>query len=217
MRTISVFIALVATAVEAGAQEPREVEVSGAIVARVSSIAGELDTDLDVGYEDLFGAGFGLAFEADFMFPLRRGWAIGPYVAAGFDVFQGKSDTDEVGDTLDADGLFTSHLMFGFKAMLAPERGFFMDGRVGIGPVFWGETEGELTVGGAAQDVTIFDASMTFAAEIAFHVGFSTPAVFFGAGFAGRSQGKPDEGDLDFEGASNALVGSLEVEIAFRF
>jgi hypothetical protein len=215
MKAMPVFFALMAAA-QASAQE-RQVETSGALVARVSSISGDLDTDLDVGYEDLFGTGFGLAFEADFMFPLRRSWSIGAYVAAGFDVFEGESDEDELGDTLDADGLFTSHFMFGFKAMLAPERGFFIDGRIGLGPVFWSEAEGELTVGGVSQDVTIFDASVTFAAEVAVHVGFSTPQVYFGVGFAGRSQGKPDEADLDFEGTSNALVGSLEVEIGFRF
>ena len=128
---------------------------SVAVVARVSDILGEVDSDLDLDYGDLWGTGLGMSIESDVLYPLRGGpWRIGGYVSAGFDVFQGDEAHDELGDTLKADNLTTGHLLLGFKVALASERGFFFDGRAGVGPVLWLETEGELRAGGPPRAAT---------------------------------------------------------------
>ena len=191
---------------------------SVAVVARVSDILGEVDSDLDLNYGDLWGTGLGMSVESDVLYPLRGGpWRIGGYVSAGFDVFQGDEAHDELGDTLKADNLTTGHLLLGFKVALASERGFFFDGRAGVGPVLWLETEGELRAGGPPSDVEIFSSSVAFGAEFASHVGYATRGVIFSLGFALRGQTKPDSADLDFDGLGPALVASVEAQIVFRF
>jgi hypothetical protein len=204
---------------EAVAQEQRrDVETTVSFVLRVSDISGEVDSEIDFDYGDLWGTGFGLAIETNYMFPMKKNWAIGPYISGGFDLFQGGDEvTDDVGDTLEADNLFTSSILFGVKAMLAPPRGFFFDGRFGVGPVFWSATEGEVTLSGTTFNLTIFDSSVTFAVEFGAHVGFSVPHAAFGLGFSVRSQGKPEEADLDFEGTESAVVASFELEVLLRF
>ena len=223
MRGLPVVLGLVAGVfahLDAVGQEParREMETSLTFVARISDISGDVDSDLGLDYGDLWGTGFGLGIESNFMAPLKKGWSIGGYFSAGFDLFQGGDEAeDDFGDTLEADDLYVSHLFVGFKAMLAPERGFFFDGRLGFGAAFWGAVDGELTIGGISGDVAVFDSSVAFAFEFGSHVGYATRNVFFGGGFSVRSMGEPDEADLDFEGISAALVASFELDVGLRF
>ena len=213
------FVLALAAALPAVQQEPanRGPESAIFLIPRFSDLAGDLDTDLDLDYSDLWGGGFGLHVEYDLLFPLKKGWKMGLYFSTGFDVFSGDTATDDVGDTLEADPLSMVDFLVGFKAMLAPAKGFFLDGRLGFGAVSYGETEGELTIGGLPIDVVILDATTVFGAEFAAHVGFATSHVLLGAGFCIRSQGAPDEGDLAFEGTSAAVFASFELEIGFRF
>ena len=189
---------------------------SVAVVARVSDLLGEVDSDLDLDYGDLWGTGLGMSIESDALWTLRGGpWRMGGYVSAGFDVFQGDEARGEFGDTLKAENLTTSHLLLGFKVAPAPERGFFFDGRAGVGPVLWLETEGELRAGGPPSDVEFFDNSLAFGAEVASHAGFASRGVIFSLGFALRGQTRPDSADFDDLGP--ALVASVEAQIVFRF
>lgn len=191
---------------------------SVAVVVRVSDILGEVDRDRDLDYGDLWGTGLGMSLEGDALWTLRGGpWRMGGYVSAGFDVFQGDEAHDEAGDLLEADNLITGHLLAGFKIALASERGFFFDGRAGVGPVLWLETEGELRAGGPPSDVEIFSSTFAFGAELASHVGYASRGVIFSLGFAVRGQTEPDRADLDFDGLGPALVASVEAQIVFRF
>lgn len=186
---------------------------SVAVVARVSDLLGEVDSDLDLDYGDLWGTGLGMSIESDALWTLRGGpWRVGGYVSAGVDVFEGD---DALGDTLRADQLTTGHLLLGFKVALMPERGFFFDGRAGVSPVLWLGTEGELRAGGPPSDVEFFDNSLAFGAEVASHAGYATRGAIFSLGFALRGQTRPDS--ADFDGPGPALVASLEAQIVFRF
>jgi hypothetical protein len=194
----------------------QDVQTPVAVIARFSDIRGDVDTEADVEYGDLWGTGFGLGVDSSFLWPIKRGpWWMGGYVSLGFDHFQGDEVRGDIGLTLEADDLLTAHLIGGFKIALAPENGgFYFDGRAGVGPVLWTETDGELN----GLGVTLFDTSLSAAAELAAHAGFISRGGFFmGAGFAVRGQTKPEDEDLDFDGLSSALVTSLELEIGFRF
>jgi len=179
------------------------------LIPRVSRLTGDVADN--VGYDDLWTEGFGFAVEGDFLGGVGRSWKLGGYVSLGFDSYGGDS-SDEPGGAFEVDTLTTSHLMVGFKIMTAPNGGFYFDGRIGFGTVFYAETEGTLV----GAPVTVFDATSVGAGEIAVHFGYSWENVLIAAGFSGRSQGAPDAGDVNL-GIESAFNGSLEFEVAFRF
>lgn len=194
------------------------VESTLLFIPRLSAVSGVMDEGLDLRYEDVWRTGVGLTVESDLLFPLDATWKVGLYFSGGFDAFAGDSVTDDLGDTLDADGLFTSHLLVGFKAMHAPHKGIFFDGRLGLGAVFYSRATGTITISGVPQDVDLIDASSVFAAEVGVHVGYSAPHVFIAAGFALRTQGAPTESDdVAFADMKGAGVFSVEIELGFSF
>lgn len=195
---------------------PSGFEAALTLIPRLSRFSGTFNKSTSLKYEELWGGGAGLSAELDLTGDVGKHWRMGGYVTGGGDLFSG-GDADlspgPVG-TIEAEDLVMGHFMMGFKVRLSPGDGFYFDGRAGFGLVHYAETEGTLTGSG---DITVFASNTVGAAELAAHVGYSTPSIILAIGFAVRQQEAPDHEVPGFARPDDAVVSSLEIEIGFRF
>src|SRR5439155_5446107 len=75
-----------------------------ALLGRVSIPGnGDVSTDGGITYQDIFNAGIGASLEGDVLLATGGGLLLGGYASIGYDVFGGRSSTDEFGNNLDVD------------------------------------------------------------------------------------------------------------------
>jgi hypothetical protein len=192
------------------------IEASMAIYGRLSGIAGVVDSDLDVNYNDLFGSGLGFVMEGEILGRVGRAWMIGGYLSVGWDSFDGKSDVDSVGDTLTPDRMDLLTILVGFKAINEISKYFHWDLHVGLGAAHYGKVDGVFVTGGAPLDVTVFKASTAFAFDFGARIAVDSGPFFAALGMSIRVQGAPSNADFDFGSRTPAIV-AFELGIGVRF
>jgi hypothetical protein len=195
----------------------KDPERRGSVVlrAKATTLKGDVEPLLDLEYDDLFKSGFGLGVEGSLLW-LRSDWYLGGYLAIGWETYGGKSATDDIGDTLEADDLGVVTVMAGFKALRSLGSGFHGEANLGIGAVRYLETGGTLTLSGTPIDVDLFPASTVFAFDVGVRVGYSVGRFTADLGLGVRLQGAPDTGDLDLD-VSSPSVGYLELGVGITF
>ena len=183
---------------------------------RVSGIAGDVDGDFGLGYEDLFGEGVGLDLEMECLFPVGANF-LGPYVTLSWETFEGKNSIDLAGDTLEPDRLEVLSIMAGVKWRTSlkkwgDDEEIFAFFHAGFGAAAYGAVKGTLTASGVPTSVDVFEATTVFTYVLGsgFKHDFGRFSIDFNFGF--RFLQPPQKGDLDFE-SSTALV--LYVGIGF--
>jgi len=195
----------------------RRGELTGTFVlhGHLSVIAGSLDSTIPVGYQDLFGSGVGLSGEGSLLW--RSGeWQLGGYVSIGWDTFPGKTDTDDFGDTLKADGMDIVTVLAGFKGVNDFGYGFQADLHVGMGAAMYSSVDGTLTLSGVPMQVEVFKSSSAFVVDFGARFLYGVDRLLFDLGLDVRLQGPPRNGDIDFD-ANGPVVATLELGIGLKF
>ena len=189
----------------------RKVESGFAVIPhiRVAGIAGDVDGDFGLGYEDLFGEGVGFDLEIERTFPVGAG-SLGPYLTLSWETFKGKNSIDLAGDTLEPDRLEVLSVMAGVKwstslKKWADDEEIFGFLHMGIGAASYGAVKGTLTVSGVPTSVDVFDATtvFTYVVGAGYKHDFGRFSVDIDFGF--RVLQPPHNGDLEFE-SSTAFV-----------
>ena len=185
------------------------------LYARFSAIAGEVDSDLDVDYGDIFGGGGGLQLEGA-MFWKMNTWYVGAFVSIGVDSYDGEKESDDIGDTLEPDELDITTFLVGFKSQLTFGKGFYWDLHAGIGIAQWSTVDGTLTRGGIPVEVKVFDSTTVVAFDFGARIGFTTGMFFVDAGFGFRFLGAPDDAEISFS-SSAAATAAFEIGAGLAF
>lgn len=192
------------------------IEYSVGIVGRVSLPSGTVDSDLNVNYGDLFKTGLGFSVEASMLWPVGQKWRFGPYLSVGFDSFDGKKSTDDVGDTLTPDGMDITTFLIGGRGILQMGPSAQLDLHMAFGAGHYSEVSGTLVSAGIPPDVTIYKASTKFAFDLGVRVNVLTGPVFFDAGIDLRSIGAATNGDFSFNSGPLVTFG-FEFGAGVRF
>ena len=195
--------------------KPGEVIGRMEIVGRISGIAGDLEPAMNLGYEDLFGSGWGVAMEGSIL-ARGQGWDLGGFLSVGWDSFPGRKFTDDFGDSLKPDTMDIITVLVGFKGLYDLGHGFTMDTRVGLGAALYHPVDGTLILSGIPLEIEVFKATTAVAFDFGFRFGYTVDPVFFDLGLGVRLQGPPKNGDLDFNSAGPAIV-ALEAGVGLRF
>jgi hypothetical protein len=197
-------------------KEARGLQYTVSLQGRVSIPLGTVDPDLNVDYGDLFKTGLGLSVEASVLWPVGPKWHFGPYLSVGWDSFDGKTSTDEVGDSLTPDTMDITTFLVGGRGILQLGPQAQLDLHMAFGAAHYGEVGGTFVSAGIPPDVIVFKSSTKFAFDLGVRFNVVTGPVFFDGGIDLRSQGAPTNGDFDFN--SGPLVTfALEFGVGVRF
>jgi len=169
-----------------------------------SVIGGTADSDFDVRYSDLFKNALGVQVEGTLLWPVGRKWHLGPYLSVGWDSYDGKKFTDDVGDTLTPDKMDITTILVGVRSIYDLGRHFSWEGHMGFGAAHSSAVDGVITLSGVPMDVRVFKASTAFAWDLGTRFAYQVGPVVFDAGLGVRVEGAPDNGVLDFN--SEAIV-----------
>jgi hypothetical protein len=188
--------------------------------ARFGGIAGNVDEDLGLDYQDLFHEGFGFDLGVEWLFPTGSDF-LGPYVTLGWETFDGKSADDDAGATLEPDRLDLLSVMAGVKwksslKKWADEEEIFAVFHLGVGAATYGAVEGTLIASGVPASVDVFDATTVFAFVLGFAVKEDFGRLFIDLNVDFRFQQPPDSEELDF-GSSTAMVLTLGIGLGLEF
>ena len=192
------------------------------VSVRGSTLVGSADSDLDADYGDLFGSGIGFGIEGDVLWKVQQDrWRVGMFLSVDFDRYGGGDHTDELGDTLETDGVDITTILVGFKARNRFGDGFHFGMHAGMGVATWSDVEGTLTVNSLGPppflvDVDVFESTTTFAFDLGAQVGYGSGPFFAEVGVGLRTQGAPNDADFDLD-SSAAIVPSIEFGAGFRF
>jgi len=199
--------------------QPRDRDgVSGSvsIQGRYSLPLGTVDSDLSVDYGDLFKSGLGLSVEGSLLWKVGPKWKFGPYLSVGWDGYDGKGFTDDVGDTLTPDSMSLTTFLVGARGLLELGPQAELDLHMAFGATRYGRVDGVFTMSGIPLDVVVFNSSTKFAFDIGMRFNLIAGPVFFDAGFDVRSQGAPDNADFDFNSGPLVTFG-IEFGVGIRF
>jgi outer membrane autotransporter protein len=193
-------------------KDPR---VSIVLHAKASSLSGEVDSGLGVDYDDLFETGFGLELEGAYLFTVGK-WSIGPYLALGWETYDGDRFTDALGDTLETESLDLLSVVAGFEAIVHFAQGLFLNLHIGFGAADYSAVEGTVTISGIPMSVDVFESTTAFAFALGARFGYQVDRFMFDLGLGVRSQGAPDAADLDLSSsAAVALIAEVGVGVSF--
>ncbi|HLY75503.1 MAG TPA: hypothetical protein VKU80_15380, partial [Planctomycetota bacterium] len=111
------------------------------ISARVD-VPGDTSVDSidNIAYSDIFDVGYGVAVEANLLSWLTPHWAVGGYVAVGWDRFTGASNVDMgTGEFFSFNDQDVLTVIVGGKILQKIAPFWFWEGRMGIGLVHYGD------------------------------------------------------------------------------
>jgi hypothetical protein len=190
------------------------------IHARFGGIAGNVDEDLGLDYQDLFDEAFGFDLEAEWLMPTGADF-LGPYVALGWVTFDGRRADDDAGGTLEPDRLDILSVMAGLKwktslKKWSDDEEIFGVFHAGLGAASYGAVGGTLTVSGVPSSVDVFDASTVFTFDLGCGYKHDFGRIFIDIDIDFRFQQPPADGDLDFE-SSMAMVVTLGLGLGLEF
>lgn len=194
----------------------RDMEGSVSLQGRYSIPLGTVDPDIPADYGDLFKGGLGFSVEGTLLFRVAPKWRLGPYLSIGWDSYDGKSDTDDLGDTLKPDAMDLTSVLVGARAILDLGPQAQLDLHMGFGATHYGAVDGVFTTGGVPLDVVVFKSSTKFAFDIGTRFNFLAGPAFFDVGIDIRSQGAPDNGDFLFDSGTLVTFG-IEFGAGIRF
>jgi len=197
-------------------KSPDGPEVEIGVVGRVSLPTGTVESEMSLKYDDLFKSGIGFSVEGSVLWPRNEKWRIGPYLSVGWDRFDGKSFTDDFGDTLSPDKLEILTVLAGFRGIYNLGQHFTWDGHAALGAAHYSRTSGTLILSGTPVDVDVFKSGTTVAFDMGTRVAYDTGRVFFDVGLDLRVQGAPKEGDFSFSADPLTTLG-LEFGAGIRF
>lgn len=187
--------------------QPGRARWSSEVLGRFSKIGG--DDGAGGTWDDNFEDGLGLRVSSAYQQDLDDRWALGGYIAGGFDLFEGKSSG---GVSLD-DWLITS-IHLGPAATLYLGEDFFLEGYAGIGFVGYNAVDAS----GFGASVQVFERSIALAWELGVRGGYS-----FGRFSADRRENAPEFGIVagvgfnwrdapDVDSDFSAAVGGLSAD-----
>ena len=192
-------------------------EMTGSVMlyGRFTAIDGDVEPAVPVDYSDIFGTGTGFMIEGSLLWE-SGDWLLGGYISLGSDSFGGKKDTDAVGDSLEADDMDITTILFGFKGLYSLGEGFYVDAHGGIGIANYSSVDGTLTIGGTPFAIEVFGSTSAFAFDFGTRIGYSTGHFVADLGFGFRFQGAPDGGDLSLDTDIPAMA-AFEIGAGVRF
>jgi len=188
--------------------------------ARFGGIAGNVDEDLGLDYQDLFEEGLGLDFEVEYLLPTGASF-LGPFVTLSWETFDGRSADDDAGGTLEPDRLDILTIIAGVKWSTSlkkwdDEEEIFAVFHLGCGATSYGAVGGTLTASGVPASVDVFDATTVFTFVLGCGVKEDFGRLFIDINIGFRFQQPPDNADLDF-GSSTAMVLMLGIGLGLEF
>ena len=186
------------------------------VAGRVSAIGGEVDPYVPVDYDDIFGTGYGLMLDGRLMWKLDEISWMGCYLSLGWDRYDGRRDTDYLGDSLEPDEMEMTTALVGARWVTMIHPRFYCEAHVGVGLVHYGDVDGTLVLGGVPENVKVFDATTRGAFDVGGRLGYTRRRFLAEIGFGIRLQGHPDDADLDFD-SSTAVILALEAGVGFQF
>jgi hypothetical protein len=186
------------------------------VQGRYSVIGGSVDTDFNVNYSDLFKNSLGVQVEGTLLWPLGPKERLGPYLSVGWDSFDGKTFTDDVGDTITPDKMTMTTFLVGVRSLFDLGQHFSWDAHMGFGAAHSATVNGVVTLSGVPMDVQVFKSSTVFAWDFGTRFGYQVGPVVLDAGIGVRVQGAPGNADLNFN--SGPIVEfELEFGVGVRF
>jgi outer membrane autotransporter protein len=200
----------------ASGKESEGLEALVSVQGRYAVIGGSVDTDFDVGYSDLFKNSLGVQVEGTLLFPLGRKWHLGPYLSVGWDSFDGKTFTDDVGDTITPDKMEMTTILVGVRFIHDLGQHFSWDAHMGFGAAHSSTVDGVVTLSGVPMDARVFKSTTAFAWDLGTRFAYQAGPVVFDAGIGVRVQGAPHNADLDFN-SSSIVEFEVEFGVGVRF
>jgi hypothetical protein len=197
-------------------QDPRAMEAIVSVQGRFSLLSGTVDSSIPAHYNDLFEPGLGVLVEGSLLWPVGPKWHLGPYLSIGWDSYDGKADTDDVGDTLEPDHLDMTTFLVGVRSTYDLGHRFIWESHLGLGASHTSGVDGVFTSAGVPIDVKVFKSSTAFAFDLGTRFAVEAGPVVFDAGIGVRIQGAPKNADFAFDSGS---IVSFEVEfgVGLRF
>jgi hypothetical protein len=197
--------------------ELADFDITLTMLGRASSLGGDVEPDLALSYRDLFDSGAGIVFEGAFLWHMNPFWKFGPYASIGWNAYGGERFVDAIGDSLEADNLYTFDFLVGAEGQYAFGPHFHFDLHAAIGVVSYSKVDGILTLSGTPQGVEIFEETSVLAFDFGARLGLDITRFFFlEAGFGLRAQGAPAEADFDFA-PDPPTMAAFEFGGGFRF
>jgi hypothetical protein len=138
-----------------------------------------------------------------------RKWHLGPYFSVGWDSYDGKKFTDDVGDTLMPDKMDMTTFLVGVRSLYDLGGHFSWDGHMGFGAAHSSTVDGVATPSGVPMDVRVFKSATAFAWDLGTRFAVQAGPVVFDAGIGVRIQAAPHNADLNFNSSS---IAEFEVE-----
>lgn len=168
-----------------------------AFLARVDVPGDTQVTDTGVAYSDVFDVGYGLTVEASMLSWFMPDWAIGGYIAVGWDRFSGSSNVDlGTGEFASFNDQNVTTVVIGGKIVQRFGPYFFWEGYMGLGLVHYSElTFTDVTIPGAPNGGLQFFKPVTHGLfEFGGRVGFGSPQLTFDMGIDFRFMGSEARG-----------------------
>ncbi len=192
------------------------------ISARVD-VPGDTSVDSidNIAYSDIFDVGYGVAVEANLLSWLTPHWAVGGYVAVGWDRFTGASNVDMgTGEFFSFNDQDVLTVIVGCKILQKIAPFWFWEGRMGIGLVHYGDlTFSDVTNPIPVTGLQFFKSSNHGLFDLAGRVGVGNSRVTFDVGLDFRFMG----GEARGRDVSNIVdpdlffVFALDLGLSLRF
>ena len=158
------------------------------------------DTSVDsfdnIAYSDIFDVGYGLSVEASLMSWLTPHWAMGGYLAVGWDRFSGASNVDMgTGEFFTFGDQDTVTVIVGGKILEKFAPFWFWEGRMGIGLVHYGQlTFTDVTTPVAVSGLQFFKSVNHGLFDLAGRLGVGDSRITFDVGLDFRFMGAEARG-----------------------
>jgi hypothetical protein len=168
-----------------------------AFLARLDVPGDTQVTDTGVAYSDIFDIGYGITVEASLLSWFMPNWAVGGYVALGWDHFTGSSNVDlGTGEFANFNDQDVTTLVIGGKIVDRFGPYFFWEGYMGIGLVHYSElTFTDVTIPGLPNGGLQFFKPVTHGMfELGGRVCIGSPQLQFDMGIDFRFMGAEARG-----------------------
>lgn len=194
------------------------VSISLAAFGRVSFPgSGDVSPDAGVSYQDLFSPGVGGSFEGDLLLGVGGGLHLGGYASVGYDVFGGRSITDDFGNKLDADDMRIITAFIGGKIKSYHGPWFFWEGRLGLGLIHYNAVNATITdFGFPPENDRLFRATTRGAFEVGALAGWGTQRFAVELGLEYRLFGAPQRGENISSLVDPDPFDTFDVSVGFR-
>jgi len=153
-------------------------------------------------YDDLFSNGTGVCLEATLTYehPSRTSesliWHTGGYLKVSYDAFEGSSHSDEIGNFIDTRSWEITTAIIGFRGGIRGTGGLFAEGRVGVGPVYYGAVKATFDLeGGPPASGELLAPTVGVASELGLKLGYRSEKMEIAFGMNLEIQGGPHRGD----------------------